>query len=316
MKKAIAVLAVLLLLGGTSVRAAEYPTDVQYRAEDGIREIRKTYALPAGSEPSAEVRQGFTLDGFVYTLTDILRREHTQKQSREETETVTVQSASRELDDVLPLLSQTKAAETDDGFSGTLALDVSSVSVKPAGYKSSAWTVTATRTYPNLSDMDLQYIPKTTSENGRTLQFASIDWQTERTQSVDNTELGERYTAVVTYTGTASGSSVTGYTVTAQYSGTVEKSVPGDTEYVAVFHGTPVVPEKAAFDWRYAAVPAGLLLALCAAGTAMSKRKKKGTKNHEEIQDAEYEQLSAYGENTQPDAADGGDPVSYPGIGT
>lgn len=314
MKKTIPILAVLLLLSTTTVLAAEYPTAVEYSADNGIYEIRKTYELPAGQEPSGEVKQDFQQDGYSYTLTDLLRQELPEKQSRDYSETVTVDSKSKELANVLPLLANTKTATTEDGFTGTLTLDASTVAVEPAGYKSNSWTVTATRSYPNLSDMDMQYIPKTTTENGRTLNFCSVDWQTDNTMNVDDYAIGDRYTAVVTYSGTASGKSVTGYTVTAQYSGTVEKISLDKVRYVAIFHGTPMEPEKQPVDWRYLAIPAGLL-ALCAVGFAVSKLKKKGLKKHEEIQDAAYQQISENGADTQPDVADRDDSGTYPGVG-
>ncbi|BAK98625.1 hypothetical protein OBV_14270 [Oscillibacter valericigenes Sjm18-20] len=189
MKKTIPILAVLLLLSTTTALAAEYPTAVEYSADNGIYEIRKTYELPAGQEPSEEVKQDFQQDGYSYTLTDLLRQELPEKQSRDYSETFTVDSKSKELANVLPLLANTKTATTEDGFTGTLTLDASTVAVEPAGYKSNSCTVTATRTYPNLSDMDMQYIPKTTTENGRTLNFSSVDWQTDNTMNVTITLL-------------------------------------------------------------------------------------------------------------------------------
>ena len=70
MKKSITILAALLLLSTTTALAAEYPTEVSYTADNGTYEIRKTYELPVGSEPSQEVRQDFRLDGYSY------QREH------------------------------------------------------------------------------------------------------------------------------------------------------------------------------------------------------------------------------------------------
>jgi len=315
MKKIITILAVLLLLSTTTALAAEYPTEFSSTADNGIYEIRKTYELPVGQEPSEEVKKDFQQDGFSYVLIDLLRQELPQQQSRDYAETVTLDSASKELSDVMSLLADTKTATTEDGFTGTLTLDASTIAVEPAGYKTNSWTVTAIRTYPNLSDMDMQYIPKTTTENGRTLSFASVDWQTDNTMNVDDYAIGDRYTAVVTYSSTASGKSVTGYTVTAQYSGTVEKISLDKVRYVAIFHGTPIQPEQQPMDWRYLAIPAGLL-ALIGAGFAVSKLKKKGTKQHEEIQDADYEQISENGADVQPDAAGGDDSHSYPGVST
>ena len=116
--------------------------------------------------------------------------------------------------------------------------------------------------------MDLEYIPKTTTENGRTLNFSAVDWQTDNTENVDDDAIGNRFSAIVTYTGTASSRNVTGYTVTAQYRGDVEKIAMNKVQYVAVFHGTPLVVQEAeveevpTMDWHYLAIPGGLIL-LC-----------------------------------------------------
>lgn len=314
MKKLTTILAVLLLLGTTTALAADYPTDVTYSCTDGLYEVRKTYELPAGQEPNQTVKADFTLDGYSYTLIDTLRRALPEHQSRDEMQPVTLASDSCELADILPLLPSTKAVTTEDGFTGQLALDASSIRVEPAGYKRNSWTVTATRTYPNLSDMDMQYIPKTTTENGRTLEFAAVDWQADNTANVDDYEIGDRYTAQVTYSGTATGKRITGYTVTADYSGTVERIALNKVQYVAIFRGTAIPPEPQPFGWRYLAIPAGLL-ALILTGIALAKwKKRKGEQNHEEVQNAEFQAMDDSGDNL-PDPADSDDAGCYPGVG-
>ena len=87
----------------------------------------------------------------------------------------------------------------EDGYTGILTLDTSSVQVEAAGYGSRSYDVSATRTYPNLSDADTSLIPKTVEENGNTLQLADIAWQTAADQMTGQ-DLAMRYTAVATYT--------------------------------------------------------------------------------------------------------------------
>ena len=321
MKKPITILAVLLLLSTTTF-AAEYPSQVSYSMNNGIFEVRKTYELPVDQEPSMQAKQSFEQDGYSFTLTDLLRQELPEQQSKEYTETVTVSSESKELTAILPLLADTKAVTTEDGFTGTLKLDTGSITVEPAGYKNNSWTVSATRTYPNLSSMDLEYIPKTTTENGRTLNFSTVDWQTDNTENVDDDAIGDRFSAIVTYTGTASSRNVTGYTVTAQYSGEVEKVSLNKVQYVAVFHGTPlVVPEVEVeeapkIDWRYLAIPGGLML-LCLAGftAAKIKNRKKGKHDDETILDADYTSAEN-GKTAGTDASDSDRSDRYPGVGS
>lgn len=321
MKKPITILAVLLLLSTTTF-AAEYPSQVSYSMNNGIFEVRKTYELPVDQEPSMQAKQSFEQDGYSFTLTDLLRQELPEQQSKEYTETVTVSSESKELTAILPLLADTKAVTTEDGFTGTLKLDTGSITVEPAGYKNNSWTVSATRTYPNLSSMDLEYIPKTTTENGRTLNFSTVDWQTDNTENVDDDAIGDRFSAIVTYTRTASSRNVTGYTVTAQYSGEVKKVSLDKVQYVAVFHGTPlVVPEveveeAPTMDWRYLAIPGGLML-LCLAGftAAKIKNRKKGKHDDETILDADYTSAEN-GKTAGTDASDSDRSDHYPGVGS
>ena len=320
MKKTITILAVLLLLSTTTAFAAEYPSQVSYNLNNGIFEVRKTYEMQVNQEPSAQVKQGFEQDGYSFVLTDMLRQELPEQQSKAYTETVTVNSGSKELTAILPLLADTKEITTEDGFTGTLKLDTGSITVEPAGYKNNSWTVSATRTYPNLSSMDLEYIPKTTTENGRTLNFSTVDWQTDNTENVDDDTIGNRFSAVVTYTGTASSRNVTGYTVTAQYSGEVEKVLLDKVQYVAVFHGTPLVVQEAeveevpTMDWRYLAIPGGLVL-LCLAGfiAAKIKNKKKGQNEDETIYDADYQVVKS-GKDAGTDAGNGDSDEHYPGV--
>lgn len=321
MKKPITILAVLLLLSTTAF-AAEYPLQVSYSMNNGIFEVRKTYELPVDQEPSMQAKQSFEQDGYSFTLTDLLRQELPEQQSKEYTETVTVSSESKELTAILPLLADTKAVTTEDGFTGTLKLDTGSITVEPAGYKNNSWTVSATRTYPNLSSMDLEYIPKTTTENGRTLNFSTVDWQTDNTENVDDDAIGDRFSAIVTYTGTASSRNVTGYTVTAQYSGEVEKVSLDKVQYVAVFHGTPlVVPEVEVeevqtMDWRYLAIPGGLIL-LCLAGftAAKIKNRKRVKHNDETILETDYTSAEN-GKAVGTDTSDSDRSDHYPGIGS
>ena len=318
MKKTITIMAVFLLLGMNTAFAAEYPSQVSYNLNNGIFEVRKTYEMQVNQEPSAQAKQGFEQDGYSFVLTDMLRQELPEQQSKAYTENVTVSSDSKELTAILPLLADTKEITTEDGFAGTLKLDTSTITVEPAGYKNNSWTVSATRTYPNLSSMDLEYIPKTTTENGRTLNFSTVDWQTDNTETVDDDTIGDRFSAVVTYTGTASSRNVTGYTVTAQYSGEVKKVSLDKVQYVAVFHGTPIAPQEVAkesvMDWRYLAIPGGLVL-LCLVGfiTAKIKNKRKGQNKDETIYDADYKVVKS-SKDAGTDAGGSDSDEHYPGV--
>ena len=71
--------------------------------------------------------------------------------------------------------------------------------------------MTAERTYPNLSDADVSLVPKSVNENGRTLTLADVSWQEAAVDPTDGYDIPIRYTAVASYTGTATSKYATGY---------------------------------------------------------------------------------------------------------
>ena len=144
-----------------------YPTSVT-RSEDGT-EIRKVYDLSPEQNPAGIPRSDFEQDGFHYTLTDLLQQELPEHESRPHTETVSLESKSKDMESVLALLPQEKEFVTEDGLSGTLSLQLDTVQVEAAGYGSSTREVSATRSYPNLASQDTASIPKSIEEDGRTL---------------------------------------------------------------------------------------------------------------------------------------------------
>ena len=212
-------------------------------------EMRKVYELKPEEADDVIPRADFEHNGFLYTCFDILKEDIELTTSKLHEETVTVNSKSSDTNTVLSLLEKTKEFTTEDGYTGTLYLDTDSIKTEVSGYGSSNYTVTATRNYPNLSDADLTYIPKTIQDNGRTLKFQNVQWQTDNTKNVDDYEIGTRYTAIVTYTGTASKSYVKGYTVTAKYSGEVSRVDFDKKRYTVIYTGTQIPEESGLPAW-------------------------------------------------------------------
>ncbi len=274
-----------------------YPTAVE-ESEDG-GEIRKVYDLEPGQDPAGIPRSDFEQNGIHYTLTDLLKQEMPEYQERQHTEEVSLESKNKDMASILALLPQQKEFVTEDGLSGTLTLQLDTVQVETAGYGKSTKTVTTTRRYPNLGSQDTSYIPKTVEENGRTMTLQDISWQTDNTANMDDYALGDRYTAVATYSGTATSSYVTGYTVTAKYEGTVSRIALDRVRYVAIFEGTeikPVVtlpeiedpaamPDKTStdggfsFNWGYILIPLGVVVLIgggVGAALFLKKRNESG----------------------------------------
>ena len=278
-----------------------YPTSVT-RSEDGAQ-IRKVYDLGPQDDPAGISRSDFEQEGFVYTLTDLLKQEAPEREERFHTETVTLESKNKDMESVLALLPAQREFTTEDGLTGVLSLKLDTVQVNVAGYGSSTRQVSATRSYPNLAGQDTSYIPKEITDGGRTLELASIDWRTDNTANEDGYAVGDRYTAIATYTGSATSSYVKGYVVTADYSGTVSRIALNKVRYVAIFEGAPLVPAEpeptpepseevrepapVQFHWAYVLVPLGVITAIgggIGAALYIKKRREDGYENEEDSQ--------------------------------
>ena len=204
-----------------------YPVSVEEYTAGNFDELRinKIYHLSLSDDPSGIPTDDFVRNGRHYYLLDLIRKDEVGVDTQPYTKTVTLPSTTNNMESVLQSLEAEMEVETEEGYTGVLKLDHTSVHVTVDGYKSSTKNHSATRTYPNLSDADASLIPKTITDSGRTLTLANVNWQ----------EAGEFYNATASYTGTASGRNVTGYTVTVEYSGEVTKTSRDTIIYTAVF---------------------------------------------------------------------------------
>jgi hypothetical protein len=223
-----------------------YPSDVKTVVTDTGQQIIKTYILTAEQNPADIPREGFARDGWRYALTDITEKRISGTDIRAHTETTEISTGTNDLNAVIALLAPTLKYQSEDGYAGLLTLDLASVKCEAAGYKNSGYTVTATREYPHLSTNDLSLIPKTISENGRTLNLEDVSWEAQNTVNVDYEDIPESYRAVAKYTAKASKTVATGYITTADYSGEIGKAVTGDTTYTAYFTGSEINPSPKA----------------------------------------------------------------------
>ena len=217
---------------------AVYPAEVRVSEENGVARLEKVYYLTVRDDPAAIPTDDFDREGRHYTLLDVLKNDLTETDVKDYAEVITLESATKDVGEIIKVLEPELEVVTEDGYNGLLKPDYTTINVEVAGYKTSSWTVSAKRTYPNLSDADISLLPKSIEDSGRTLTLADVDWQDAGTDYVDGDPLAVRYTAVATYTGTATSRNATGYTVTVDYKGEVSKSSSDTIVYTAVFSST------------------------------------------------------------------------------
>lgn len=243
----------IVLAGSTSALAAEaelgrsasyYPVSVEEYTCGDFDEprINKTYQLSLSDDPSLIPTEDFVRNGRRYYLLDMTRKDEVGVDIQTHTETVTLASDTNSLEAILQRLDGELEVTTGDGYAGVLRLDHTSVQVTTDGYATKTSTLSASRSYPNLSEADVSLIPKSIEDRGKTLTLGDVKWS--ETADVD----GEgnpvtRYTATASYTGTATSRYATGYTVTANYTGEVSKAGCAVVTYTAIF-GSERAPEE------------------------------------------------------------------------
>lgn len=216
------------------------PVDIILNQE--ALEIRKVYDLSPTTDPSTLPREAFDRDGYHYERSDILREVVIGAESQKVTQTETVESDNKDMETILGLLPQEKVVTTEDGFEGTLYLKVDSIQTEPSGYGSKTSPISVTRNYPNLASADTSHLPKTITEGGKTLTLQNVQWQTDNTYNANDYEIGDRFTAICTYSGSKTVSYVKGYTTTADYTGEVYRTGVTVIRYTVIFTGTPITP--------------------------------------------------------------------------
>lgn len=237
---ALSVLLVLSLM--TTALAVEVPVSLVVENLNGQQRIVKTYELPPGTDPETLKEPSFEYDGFSYAWAYTTKDEHTFLETKDVTETVTVETGKKDLDAVLEQLKP--SIPYDDGeFSGELALDHTTITTEAAGYATKSGKVTATKTIGPLDRNDMSYVPATTVKDGRTLTLANVEWQVIGTDLVGDVLAPSSYQAIATYSASTSYQVATGYVSTAEYKGTVTASGVDTITYTVVYVGTEIVPE-------------------------------------------------------------------------
>ena len=251
MKKMISTLSVVLILCmslSVGASAASYVADdITYQNLNGQQLAIKVYTLLPDQNPNDLLEEDFEHDGYLYAYSDMIKEEQSFSEETLHKEIVTVTTATKNLEDILKALQPT--IEYDDGNAkGTLALDHSTIKTEAAGYKSSSYTVTATKNYTGLASNDSSLIDKTVIKDGRTLSLSNITWSVESTALVGDELVPATYSAVATYSGSAKSTVATGYITTAEYSGKVTASGISSIQYTVTYLGTPIVIEEEGMD--------------------------------------------------------------------
>ncbi len=237
---------------GQLANGSYYPVEIQTAEEDGVKLLVKTFVVPEGTSPQALVEKGLTRRGIEYEVSDILRRElEGSREQKTVSQTVTLESESNKKEEILSLLEPSMEYR-ENGFSGSLSLDLDSIRTEVTNASSYTYTLKDTREYMGLERNDPYYVPKTAEKNGVTLKLSHVNW-TPMASAADNSSVPSLFKATAEYSGTAWGSKEDGYLVTASYTGEVSRTTQGNVIYSIIYEEVKdpaILPESLEFDWR------------------------------------------------------------------
>ena len=269
----LAVVTALLCVLTVTASAAHIPDAVVSENRDGRQLIIKTFTLSSDEDPGRLVESPFELEGYSYHHLETVKEENPFRDSRMQTETVTVETDTDDISVILGQLAPTMEY-SEDGYSGTLTLDHTTLQTEAAGYTTKNYTVSDTREFAGLDRNDPSYIPATAVKNGITLKLDSLIWSVTGTDLTDDTLIPTSYTATATYTAKRSQNVATGYVTTADYVGTVTAEKAQSVEYTVTYLGTPA-EDTFLFSPMWLPALGGLLLllgALCGAACLLWAR--------------------------------------------
>ena len=206
---------------------------------DDLQTIEKVYVISSEFAADGIPTEPFTEDGIEYVFDEFRFADNISELTRHHTETVSVKTNTVNAEKVMALFEPTKSVTTDDGFTGTLAFDYSTLEIETAGYASYKVDVTEERSYPNLASADTSLVPKTIEKDGVMLTLTDIKWLSTSGATVDGIAIDTRYTATATYSGTDTKTYVSAYTASADYVGELTKTVRDSVTCTAVFVENP-----------------------------------------------------------------------------
>lgn len=229
----------LLLAMALSVNALalEVPTSTVVQNLNGSQQLIKTYVLSPDADPQELIEEPFEQEGYLYTFADIVKEENLAADSSYHRETVTVETSTNDLSKVLEQLKP--SMDYNDGvYTGTLALDHTSIHTEASGYETRSSTVTAIKTIGPVDSNDMSYVPATTVKDGITLSLSGVDWQVTGTDLVGDALAPSSYQAVATYSGKSYYKAATGYVTTADYVGEISRDGVESVTYQVMYLGT------------------------------------------------------------------------------
>lgn len=187
-----------------------------------IYEENKIVSIENKEEYKNSIKNEITIDGIIYRLKDIKEQENKTilTKDKEETEEKIVNKSDKY--NALKLFENQKQIE-ENGYVGIIELQQDSIELIANEIYIEEYKVELKREYNNVSQNELNEIPKTIQENGTTYYLVNPVWNIAKTQSIDGQEIPISYNGLMNYEGVKQRKVIKNYIANVTYKGTLEK---------------------------------------------------------------------------------------------
>ena len=187
-------------------------------------EEEKTVEMNQIEEYKETLEQEISKDGITYKLEDIIEKENTKVvyKNKEVTKELIVNTNDKY--EILNMFEQELNIK-EDGYTGTLKIDNSSVTIEPNDSYKEEYKVYYEKEYKNVERNELNDIPKTIEKNDTTYYLVDPVWTVSKTQIIDGQDVPVLYNGIMKYEAIKERTVVTNYIATVKYNGKLEKEV-------------------------------------------------------------------------------------------
>lgn len=205
-------------------------------ASSNLAIIEKTYTVDYknSDEFYNSIDKSIIEDKIGYELENIDRVDNFKTLTIEKEIVESKATNTNNLEQVLEIFNTTKDIE-EDGYTGTLIRDNSSLKVEVKDSYQEEYKVYLQKNYNNVSSNELNNIPKEIKENGTTYYLVNPVWNIAEVENVSDNEVPVKYNGIMYYEGIKTKTIVTSYLATIRYNGTLEKQVPDTTTFTVQY---------------------------------------------------------------------------------
>ena len=136
------------------------PNEVIKGKEGKLLKIEKVYVLPKEISDKNIPTKNFIEDNVEFAFTEMKSQDNSKEEIKEHSEKVSIYSSTNNTQEIIQKFEPSIEIKTEDGFTGILNCDFSTLRVSSSGYGKRSYTVTESRSYPNLADSDTSLVPK------------------------------------------------------------------------------------------------------------------------------------------------------------